>query len=427
MSQGVRKGSLFSLIGYGFAGLFLVLFHAFAGRWLGVEYYGLLNTLLSYINIATAIIASGVTECLSRYIPFYEAKSDKEREIGTIQTSFFIYLILFSVVFISSFLLKRPILKNHFNNNIAILYQFLLGTGFFSLFRLYSGLLKGYRKFDIFSIGNVIQAFMMFSFLFVFIKIIGLNEISAGWSLTASAVIAIIFYQISLRNISFQIFKARKLFNRDIIKFTLAATFILLMNIWIFRAGPILLKTLGKSEGDKLAGLFSATVMPLNFARLIVMSLQTGLFPNLSRAYSIKDNELIKRYIFKSFGIIIGIITLVLLVYYLFGPRIILLIYKKEEFLVSRTDTTLLAFAYSFYFLGLHLTKILMARNTPGYSSLSLAIGIAGMFVVLKWFELPPMRLVGTSLLVCNLLYFTIQGLFLLFVKTKKHKKNPNI
>jgi len=83
MSQGVKKGSLFAFLGYGSAGLFLALFHAFAGRWLGVEYYGLLNILLSYIYIATAFIASGVMECNSRYISFYRARNDekKEREV----------------------------------------------------------------------------------------------------------------------------------------------------------------------------------------------------------------------------------------------------------------------------------------------------------------------------------------------------------
>jgi hypothetical protein len=58
-----------------------------------------------------------------------------------------------------------------------------------------------------------------------------------------------------------------------------------------------------------------------------------------------------------------------------------------------------------------------MARNTPQYSSISLAVGIAGMVVVLKLVELPPMKLVGISLLLCNFLYFSIQGLLFLFEK----------
>ncbi len=427
MSQGARKGFIFSLIGYGSAGIFLALFHAFAGRWLGVEYYGLLNTLLSYVNIATAVVAFGILECLTRYIPFYEAKSNKDKEFGTIQVSFIIYLILLSFILILSFLLKKPILKNHFNNNLVILYQFLVGTVFLSLFRFHNGIIKGYRKFDIFSIGSGIQSLMMFLFLFIFIKILGFNEISAGWSIACSAVIVLIFYQFPLKQISSQILTARKNFDKEIIKFTLAATFISLMNIWLFRAGPILLKTLGKGEGDKLAGLFSAIVMPLNFARLVVMSLQSGLFPNLSRAYSTGDNQLIKRYTLKSFGIIIFIILVILITYYFLGPSIILLIYKKAEFLVSRTDTALLALVYAFYFLGLHFTKIMMVRNTPGYSFISLTIGISAMFLVLLTLQLPPMKLVGISLLICNFLYFIIQCLIFSLVKVRNNKKTDSI
>lgn len=427
MSQGIRKGSIFSLLGYGFAGLFLALFHALAGRWLGVEYYGLLNILLSYINIATALVATGVMEGITRYISFYKARVDEEKEKVVIQTSSAIYLVLLSMVIIISFLFKEPILKNHFNNNIIVFYQFLLGTVFLSLFRFYNGLLKGYRKFDLFSTGNTIQAFFMFCVLFIFIRLLNLNEITTGWSITIASILATIIYQFTLKINFFESLKNIKNFNWNIIKFILAATFISLMNIWLFRAGPILLKTFGQSEADKLAGLFAAIVMPLNLLRIIVMSLQAGLYPNLSRAYSIKDNNLIKRYIFKSFAIIIGIIFFVLIIYYFYGPRIILLIYKKEEFMVSRMDTTLLALVYSFYFLGLHLTKILMARNTPGYSSLSLAIGIVGMFVILFSFDITPLKLVGLSLLVCNFLYFIIQGLILLTIKSRKRKKNRNI
>jgi len=420
MSQGVRKGSILSLIGYGLAGLFLALFHAFSGRWLGVENYGLLNILLSYINISTALVAAGIMECVTRYISFYRARVEKEKEAEIIQTSSVIFLVLFSLVIIISFLTKNLILKNHFNNNIMLFYQFLLGTVCLSLFRFYNGLLKGYRRFELFSIGNTIQAFLMFFILFLFIKLLGLSEMTAGWSIALSSILVIIFYQFYLKIDFFPDLKNIKTLNWDIIKFILAATFISLMNIWLFRAGPILLKTFGENEADKLAGLFGAIVMPLNLLRIVVMSLQAGLYPNLSRAYSIKNKNLIDRYILKSFAIIIGIISFVLLAYYFYGPEIVLSIYKKQEFMVSRFDTTLLALVYSFYFLGVHFTKILMARKTPGYSSLSLVIGITGMFIVLSTIDLPPFKLVGVSLLVCNFLYSAIQGFFFMMIKTKK-------
>lgn len=427
MSQGVRKGSFLSLIGYGLAGVSLALFHAFAGRWLGVEYYGLLNVLLSYINIATAFVAAGIMECVTRYISFYRARSEEEKEAEVIQTSSITFLTLFSIVIIISLLAKKLILENHFNNNIAMFYQFLLGTVCLSIFRYYNGLLKGYRKFELFSTGNAAQAFLMFFILYLFIKFLRLNEMTAGWSIAIASLSVIVFYQLSLKVNFFPDLKNIKSLNRDIIKFILAATFISLMNIWLFRAGPILLKIFGKGEADKLAGLFAAIVMPLNLLRIIVMSLQAGLYPNLSRAYSIKDNNLITRYIFKSFAIIAGIISFILIIYYFYGPQIILLIYKKQEFSVTRFETTLLALVYSFYFVGLHLTKILMARKTPGYSSLSLAIGIAGMFTVLLSFDLPPFKLVGVSLLVCNFLYSIIQGFFFLIIKIKKFKENRSI
>ena len=95
-----------------------------------------------------------------------------------------------------------------------------------------------------------------------------------------------------------------------IIRFILLSGLVALLDQWIIRLGPLLLKINGGAEADYYAGLFSAIMMPLNLARTVVLALLIALFPNLSRAYSLKDENLIRRYILKSIGIVGGLIIL---------------------------------------------------------------------------------------------------------------------
>ncbi|MEA1913585.1 MAG: oligosaccharide flippase family protein [candidate division WOR-3 bacterium] len=420
MSQGVRKGSIYALMGQGVSGIFLFLFQTFAGRWLGVESYGLLNVLYSSIIIVTVLVVFGVTQGVTRFIAFYQARNDKKGEEETIQTSFIIYLILLFAVILICYLVRKLISQYLFNNSSIIFYQFILGIVFLSIYRFYNGVLQGYRKFHIFSIGLVIKAITMFFILFLIARFLKLSKIASGWSIVISPILAILFFQFVTKK-PFTSFRWRShlKLQPEIIKFIMIGTFISLMNMWIMRSGPVLLKIVGEAEADKLAGLFSAIMIPLNLARTIVIALFTALYPNLSRAYSLEDKNLIQRYVFKSIGIVGIIIIFLIPIYYFFGPQIVRLLFG-EEFIVSKIDSTLLAFAFSFYFIALLQSKILLARNTPKYSAFSLLLGITGMFVTLYLANLSPMKLIAASLLVCNFLYVTIQGIYLRIVKIQK-------
>lgn len=427
MSQGVRKGATYALLGQGVASIFLFLFQIFAGRWLGVESYGLLNVLYSSIFIVSILIISGIVQGIIRYIAYFEAKGDNYGIKQTIQTSFIIYIIFLSIIIILSLIFKKILINKLFNIEPVILLQYLIGLFSLSLFRFYLGILQGYRKFHIFSLGVGVKEFIMFLILILIVKIMKLSVVEAGWSISVSPFIALLFIWRTVKN-NHTILSWNKdsSLNIQIIKFILITGLIALMNQWVIRAGPLILKIIGGDKADYNAGLFSAIIMPLNLARTVVVALLTGLYPNLSRAYSMKNDNLIRRYIMRSSGIVAIIIIFIIPAFYFIGPRIVKILYG-QDYIAPRSDTFLLSLVVSFFLLGMLFSKIIMARGTPKYSAISFFIGIIGLICVLIWVKLPPLKLVEAGLLVCNFLYASIQIAYLFTIKLKRYLKNQKL
>ena len=91
----------------------------------------------------------------------------------------------------------------------------------------------------------------MFLLLVVIVKYMHLSVKEAGWSIVISSFIGILFILTTMRNP--QLFIKWKGFDRinlHIVRFILMAGFIALMNQWVVRAGPILLKIIGGDKAD---------------------------------------------------------------------------------------------------------------------------------------------------------------------------------
>jgi len=312
-----------------------------------------------------------------------------------------------------------------------MLLQFLLGVIFLSIYQFQNGIFQGYRKFRVFSFGIGIKEFLTLFFLFFIVKVWNKGVPEAGWSIALSPIFIILVFIIILFKIPDTNLNANNILGNfkknsnfsNVLRFVLAIKITSIMNQCILRSGPLILKIIVTDNPDYYAGIFSAITMPLKLARTLLAALGIGLLPNLAEAYSKGDEKRIKRYIYKSFGIFSLITAAITSIYFFFGPEIIKLIYGKE-FLVDRSQTTLLAFAMSFFFLGILMSIIMIARGTPKVSAISLFIGLvfmAGIIIFLKK-NLPPINLLGVALLICNLIYFIIQSAYFLGVKNKKKK-----
>lgn len=425
--EGVIKGSIYIIIGQVIAGIFLFLFQTLTGRWLGVKYYGILNILYSSIIISKVFITDGVTHGLTRYISFFQAKDLKEKIKDAIQISSFIYLIMILIFLLFAIIFREKMLNTFFNNMEIIYFQFVLGVLSLSFYYFYNGLLRGNRRFSIFSIGSVINAISMLLIICLLIPYLKLQKVHAGWSFVISPLIPILYFRLALKNkIITPDLQNPSRFDSGIVQFIIMSTLIAALNTWIVRSGPILLKIVGKGNSDSLAGLFSATIMPLNLVRALNISFLGALFPNLTRAYSLENENLIRRYTYKSLGVVIIMAISITLFYYFFGAQTIRLLYGKE-FSVSQSIAFILSLGMSLLLIGMLLSRILMARNTPHFAVISLVLGIAGMFAFLHWGNMEPLKLVCTSILICNLIYFGIQAIYLTIIKAKRSKPAASI
>lgn len=430
MNQGVRKGSIYVLIGQGSAGVFLALFDVFAGRWLGVEQYGLLKILYDSVFFTVTIVIAGIVLNLSRNIAHFEAKNDQKGVDQTIQSSIVIFLITL-ILFIGSTLLFRNWITNKFfNSENIMLLQFMLGISLLAVYQFYNGIFQGYRQFHIFSFGIGTKEFLTLGFLFLIIKVWSKSVTEAGWSIVLSPIPVIVAFTIilTIKNTDTNI-KWKNVFRNlknnsnfsNILRFILAIKMTSIMNQCVLRSGPIILKAVVMDNPDYYAGIFSAITMPLKLIRTLLITLSIGLLPNLTKAYSEGNDNKVRRYIYKSLGLFIFIDVAITTIYFFFGPQIIQLIYK-EEFLVYRSQTTLLAFAMSFFFLSVLMATIMIARGTPKVPAISLFIGLVFMIVVIVSLKntLPPINLLGTALLICNFIYFSLQSVCFLVIKFKK-------
>jgi O-antigen/teichoic acid export membrane protein len=124
--------------------------------------------------------------------------------------------------------------------------------------------------------------------------------------------------------------------------------------------------------------------------------------------YALKDRSRIRRYIFKSFGIV-GLFAFVsVLIYFFFGPQLIQLLYGKE-YIVSRMDTTLIAVCVGFFLFSLLLFRIHLSRGTPEYPSYSLLVSLLVLILMIYGLNLQPLLLVEIALLSSSFILTILQ------------------
>lgn len=421
MSKGVKKGAIYSLVGQVIGGVSLFAFQILAGRWLGVDHYGDLNALYSAIAIVTGVVATGIVQGLIRFIAHYEAKENIEGVSGAIQSSFIYYSIALFVFIIASFFLKDYISERFFSDKIIVFYQFILGVVTFSLFRFLNGVLQGYRRFKLRALTIMIHGVSILFFLYLIVRLFGKTASKAGWSIVLAPILALVFFKIYKSGIFSELRTKFKGLSMPVLKFALIGTLIGFMSQWFLRAGPLLLKMLSAEKGSYLAGLFSAMIMPLSTVRTVILALLVSLYPNLSRVYSLKDRNRIRRYIFKSMSIL-GVIVLVsVIIYCFFGPQLIQLLYGKE-YIVSSRDTTLVAFSVGFFLFSLLFFRIHLSRGTPKYPSYSFLVSLLVLILMIYFLNLEPLLLVEVALLSCSFLFAFLQLLPIFFSRVFSRK-----
>lgn len=164
MSEEIKKGITFYLIGQIISGVFLLGFNISAARLLGPEQYGILSVFYALLLTVSTLMSGGMRDGMVKYISSYQGE---RREIGGIlREGFFFLLITYTIVFLIFLLGSRYFSGRFFNGSMKIIYFFIIGVFLLSGWTYGLSILEGIRDFSDVAISrSVVYIFMFGIFL----------------------------------------------------------------------------------------------------------------------------------------------------------------------------------------------------------------------------------------------------------------------
>ncbi len=413
MAQGVRKGTIFNIFGQYGAAFFIFLFQVIAARFLGPSKFGLLSLLYSLIMTFKIVLSSGARDTLMKNIPYYQAIGDEEALNTVYKKSTLIFSILAGLFLLISLSLSQPISLKLFDDNLILLFEFILGVLLLSSFRFFLSVVEGRREF------HLVSLFLVSHRIFLLIGIIiGLmiekSAVSTGAGIALSPVIPLLILLVLTFSRNWFSISGKQKPIKGLELFIIEISLLNFFGIFLLRLGPLMLKLLGGENANFYNGLYIAIFMPLNLMRGILIALFTSLFPNISRAFGEKNKEQIKRYIRKSTFIVLYVIISISLVFLLWGPAIVKLLYGKS-YEVQRLDCILISLMIGFYMFARLINRILVAGGKYRVSLFSIIGSLFVAIIAVVLLEMSPMIRVELSLLAGTFFYAVSQAYYLFF------------
>lgn len=417
MPEGVRKGTLYTLIGLGASGLLLFLFNMLAARMLGPSGFGILSVVYSLISATTPLLVGGISTGIVRFVSAFEAQKEKGKIQGTVRDGFILWICFFLLFLIVTSILRDSIRVKYLDGSSFLFVVFVLGVLFHSSLILICSILKGLREFRHNAVTIIAQYSFRVLFLLGFVIFLdsGINGASA--TLFSAPLVSLIIAILICFKLKGRLASGKPEGDlKGFFNFAGPVTLSSFLAIFLLRCGPLLIKTLGGIEANRSAGLFASVFALVSVGRMAVSALGTVLFPNLSRANALGNIELQKRYIRKSFFLMSGLCVLMIIGLWLFGPIIMKIVYGKE-FVLRRLDILLIATMGGFFFLAQLLNSILLARSLT--KEVLISWGSALLFLVLFiWItELSPLLRVEAGLCLAT---FTAFSLMLGMLRAKR-------
>ncbi len=413
MAQGVKKGSIYSLIGQGGAAFFVFLFQAIAARMLGTARFGSLSLFYSLVLMFAAVLSSGINDTIVKNISFYEA-ARKDKEIRFVyRRSIFLFVIFSAILTVLVVIFLRYISLRFFDGKVIIAFEFLIGVLLFSIYRIFFSVIIGKREFHFVSLFLILQS--MFLLIGVLVGLLFRKDVvTANMGIALSPIIPLILVVTLISRNGWVSFRGETSFIKGVNIFIIGMSILSFLDIFLLRLGPVLIKLLGGVNANFYNGLYSAIFMPLSFTRTITIALFTSLFPNISRAFGENNMEQVRRYVLKSTGLVLGIVTAVSIIFYFWGPIIVRIIYGSN-YVVNRIDCVLISLVLGFYLLGRLNNRILIAGGFYRVSLFSIIASLSIAIIVSLLLKIAVMPRVEVALLAGTFTYAITQVYFIIF------------
>lgn len=372
-------------------------------RYLGVEGYGQLNFIISFVGMFSIIGDLGLQTLIVRDI----SKNTKKAE--EYLNNLFLFRILISLIFIVLVFIFALFLKSPPTIEQIIIYT--TGTGFFLLGSFNLAFLNGFQEIKYQAISDAIQKI---TYTIGAILVVVLNYKLFG-IIVASAISSAFMFIFSFFAIK-KFIKIKKLkFNKKYIKekVILASPFILTSIFWMvyFNIDRIFITFI---KGNYATGLYSISYTFIGFLIGLLGVLNTVFFPVLSnvsnnkqKLKSIVDKYLLLIYLF-CVPVTIGGIYL--------APKIISLVFGGQ-YLGGTIAFQLIMFFFLLNSIGIINYHLLITNNLEKYSLKILGIS-ALVNILLNFIFVPWLGIIGAAITTI------ISEIVIFFISYKKIKSD---
>ena len=364
-------------------------------RYLGVEGYGQLNFIISFVGIFSIIGDLGLQTLIIRDI----SKNTKKAE--EYFNNLFLFRILISLLFVFVVFIFALFLKSPTTLGQIIIYT--IGISFFLLGSFNLSFLNGFQEIKYQAISDAIQKI---TYTLGAILVVILNYKLFG-IIVASAISSVFMFVFSFFAIR-KFIKIKKLkFNKKYIKekIILANPFILTSIFWMiyFNIDRIFITLI---KGNYATGLYSISYTFIGFLLSILGILSTTFFPVLSnvsnnkqKLKSISDKYLLLMYLF-CVPVTIGGIYL--------APKIISLVFGSQ-YLGGTLAFKLIMFFFLLNSIGIINYHLLITNNLEKYSLKILGIS-AATNILLNFIFIPWLGIIGAAIttIISEIIIFTI-------------------
>jgi len=364
-------------------------------RYLGVEGYGQLNFIISFVSIFSIIGDLGLQTLIIRDI------SKNTKKANEYFNNLFLFRILISILFIfvvfifALFLKSPPIIEQ-----ITI---YTIGTGFFLFGSFNLAFLNGFQEIKYQAISDAVQK-ITYTIGVILVIILNYKLFGIIVANTFASIFMFIFSFFAIKKfIIIQKMKLNKKYIKQ--KIILASPFILTTIFWMiyFNIDRIFITLI---KGNYATGLYSISYTFIGFLLSILGILSTTFFPVLSnvsnnkqKLKSIVDKYLLLMYLF-CVPVTIGGIYL--------APKIISLVFGSQ-YLGGTLAFKLIMFFFLLNSIGIINYHLLITNNLEKYSLKILGIS-AATNILLNFIFVPWLGIIGAAIttIISEIIIFTI-------------------
>jgi O-antigen/teichoic acid export membrane protein len=375
--KGVALGALILEISYGISTLAIFALQMLVARALRGDDYGVFSVLFSATVVISALIGNPLELVASTRVAEFISKrlhcKHLFRQIA-------LWLLVATTLLLVVMALLRPMLvRNLFPEYPSAYYIMVIASILTSSNMCLMGILRGAREFVTYSVVMLCDAVL--KIIMVLLLLYG-RDGGVNSAIAALAIAAALSVPITLGGILFH----RSLFEGEstpeatptsgsTLRLLLPVVALLGLGAYLNNTGPILIKWMGSSSSNELAGYFLIALMFTRLLPMISRALGMSLLPNFVTFCVNREWHQVRRYFWLSYRLFAALSVLAVAGAHLFGLDIIRVFYPTFSF--PRAGLTFLTAGSALLAFALINNQLFVSTSQAHKAIFSWAIGCA--------------------------------------------------